>query len=473
MEVVADSPTVTVPHLFGPRERQIPFLAAMDAGKDRACLVWHRRYGKDTVCWNYMIKEAVEKVGNYYYFFPTYKQGRMVIWDGRGKDGPNGEPGTRFLDHIPEELMYSPPNKSEMKITLKHPTIKGAPGSIIQIIGLDKFDSKMGTNPRGCVFSEYSLQNPAAWAHIRPILRENKGWAVFNFTPRGENHAYELYQMAQNNPKWFCELLTIDDTNVLTPADIQEERDSGMSEDMIEQEFFCSFTAANDGAFYGKQMKAAQEGGRFKKIDYDPDLNVDTYWDLGVNDANSIWFVQTLRSPREVRVIDFYQNTDEGLQHYLNLLQGKALEFGYVYGSHWAPHDIKVREYTTGTSRIDTARKMGINFQIVPNESIQDGIEAVRQIIPMCWFDEEKCRDGILALKSYHKSWDDIHKVYRNTPQHDWSSNPADAFRYMAIAHKVNEIKTNIRHRIVAGTLVTKYKEADPFARRREGRRTA
>ena len=462
MPAIADKQIVTVPHLFEPRDKQFSFLRAMDSGTDRAVLVWHRRYGKDTVCFNFMVKKAWERVGNYYYFFPTYKQGRMVIWDGRGKDGH------KFLDHIPEAIIKGTPNKSEMKVELIN-------GSIIQIIGLDKFDSKMGTNPMGCVFSEYSLQNPAAWDHIRPILRENKGWAVFNFTPRGRNHGYQIYNMARGNPKWFCELLTIKDTNLLTEADIQEERDAGMSENMILQEFYCDFTAANDGAYYGKQMREAREDDRIKEVRFEPDLPVDTWWDLGVNDANSIWFTQTLRSPREIRVIDFYQNTDEGLGHYLSMLQQRAMKYHYVYGSHYAPHDIKVREYTSGVSRLETARKMGIKFEIAPNESVAEGIEAARQIIPVCWFDEEKCKEGIDALENYHKSWDDVHKVYRNSPAHDWSSNPADAFRYMALAHKLNEIVRERRHRIQAGGEVTKYAASDPFAGRRQAhsRRTA
>lgn len=460
MQAVAENARIRVPHLYEPRDYQIPFLAAMDSGLKRAALVWHRRAGKDKTAWNYMVREAAEHVGNYYYFLPTYKQGRMVIWDGRGKDG------IKFLEHIPEQLIKGVPNKSEMKIDLKN-------GSLIQIIGVDKFDSKMGTNPRGCIFSEYSLQNPSAWDHIRPILRENGGWAIFDFTPRGENHGYELYNMAKSNPSWFCELLTIKDTKVLTEADIQEERDAGMSEDMIEQEFYCSFTAANIGSYYGKLMKAAQEGGRIRRIDHDPDLPVDTWWDLGVNDANSIWFTQTLRSPREIRVIDFYQNTDEGLGHYINILQTKAMSDKYVYGTHYAPHDIKVREYTSGISRLETAKKMGINFEIAPNESIEDGIEAVRQTIPVCWFDEERCKEGIRALKSYHKKWDDVHKVYRKTPDHDWSSNPADAFRYMALSHKIKEIKSGLKRRILTGKLSTKYAPSDPFKRRREENRRA
>ena len=320
----------------------------------------------------------------------------------------------------------------------------------------------------GCVFSEYSLQNPAAWDHIRPILRENKGWAVFNFTPRGRNHGYQIYNMARGNPKWFCELLTINDTGLLTEEDIEEERLSGMSDNMILQEFYCDFTAANDGAYYGNQMREAREKGRIKEVRFEPDLPVDTWWDLGVNDATAIWFTQTLRSPREIRVIDYYENTDEGLGHYFGILQQKIMSEHYIYGSHYAPHDIKVRELTSGTSRKEIAKKMGVDFKIAPNESVAEGIEAVRQIIPVCWFDEEKCKRGIDALESYHKKWNDIHKTFSSTPTDDWSSHGADAFRYMALSHKTNEIVRDRRHRIQAGGEVTKYAASDPFASRRQ-----
>jgi len=454
---------IAIPHLYSPetREHQLPFFQAMDSGIDRAVLVWHRRYGKDTACFNYMVKEAVEHVGNYYYFFPTYKQGRMVIWDGRGKDKEDGTPGAKFLDHIPEEIIAKK-NNSEMKITLKN-------GSIIQIIGLDTFNSKMGTNPRGCVFSEYSIQNPMAWDHIRPILRENKGWAVFNFTPRGENHGFEIYEMARTNPKWYCSLLTVDDTMLLTPEDIQEERDSGMSEDMILQEFYCDFAAANTGSYYGILMREAMESGRITRVDHDPDLPVDTWWDLGKGINNAIWFTQTVAMPRAIKVIDFYQqNQTVGLNHYLGMLQSKTMLNKYVYGSHWAPHDIKSTGWVSGATRIASARKMGIDFKIVPDESVEDGIEAVMQTIPVCWFDEEKCKGGIRALKSYHRKWDDIHRVYHKTPAHDWASHPADAFRYMAIGHKLNELTRSLKRRVGAGIAVTKYAKADPFKSRRE-----
>jgi len=228
--------TITLPHNYKPRDYQKGLYNCIANGYNRGVAVWHRRSGKDKTLLNLIVKEAHKRKGVYYYFFPTYNQGRKVLWDGIDRDG------FRYMDHIPQELRDNT-NQQEMKIKLKC-------GSIIQIIGTDNIDAIMGTNPVGCVFSEYSLQNPAAWDLIRPILAENGGWAVFNYTPRGRNHGFILYEMAKNNKEWFCELLSVDNTDVVSANMIQAEREAGMSEEMIKQEFYCSFEAALSSCFF-------------------------------------------------------------------------------------------------------------------------------------------------------------------------------------------------------------------------------
>ncbi|HUN56230.1 MAG TPA: hypothetical protein VMU29_13850 [Smithella sp.] len=227
---------ITIPYNYTPRRYQKGLYNCIGAGFKRAVAVWHRRAGKDKTLLNLIVKEAHKRIGTYYYFFPTYNQGRKVLWDGIDRNG------FRYMDHIPEELRTHT-NQQEMKIRLKC-------GSLIQIIGTDNIDAIMGTNPVGCVFSEYSLQNPAAWDLIRPILTENGGWAVFNYTPRGRNHGFVLYEMAKNNPDWFTELLTVEDTDVVSAAMVQSEREAGMSEEMIKQEFYCSFEASLSQCFF-------------------------------------------------------------------------------------------------------------------------------------------------------------------------------------------------------------------------------
>ncbi len=179
MELMKQEIEIRLPLGYKCRSYQIPFWEAAKDGFKRFVLVWHRRAGKEKTCWNYLIMQAVKKVGIYYYFFPHFSQGRKILWDGIDKEG------FRFLDHIPKELISGNPNSTEMKIRLRN-------GSIIQIIGTNNIDSIVGTNPIGCVFTEYSLQDPRAWSLIRPILVENGGWAVFNFTPRGANHGKDI-----------------------------------------------------------------------------------------------------------------------------------------------------------------------------------------------------------------------------------------------------------------------------------------
>lgn len=385
-------------------------------------VVAHRRSGKDKTCINIVVKKMVERVGAYYYIFPTFTQAKRVIWEGIDKNGK------RFLDHFPADLIQGKPNDSEMKIKFKN-------GSLFQLVGSDNVDSIVGTNPVGVVFSEYSLQDPAAWGFLRQILAENGGWAIFIGTPRGENHFYDIYQFALKDPSWFTQYLPVQDTQCIPQEVLDQERREIIqlygNDALYQQEYECNFDVPISGAYYADQIQLAYAKGRVTTVPHEPTLTVDTYWDLGVNDRTAIWFTQAVGP--ELRLIDYYESTGQGLPHYIQTLQEK----GYVYGMHIAPHDIEVRELTTGVSRKDTARKLGINFVVAPKLSIPDGIDAVRNIFSKCWFDKEKTREGLNALKSYRKLYDEKRKTYLNQPYHDWSSNAADAFRYLAISHNI------------------------------------
>ncbi len=404
---------------FKPREYQIPFLRAMDEGYSRAVLVWHRRAGKEIVCFNEMIKRAYwHRVGTYVYFFPTARLGRRILWDGMDKEGK------RFLDYVPAQIVEGKMNSVEMKIKLVN-------GSNIQIIGTDQIIN-VGINPVGCVFSEFALQDPYSWNHIRPILRENGGWAVFNFTPRGKNYAYDLYLMAKNNPDWFCQKLTIEDTGVISDKDIEDERKEGMSEILIQQEYYCSFDQGAEGAYYAKYLNQCELDGRLTSVSYDPMASVNTYWDLGVGDETVILFTQKIG--QEVHLIDMYRNQGEGLNHYAKVLQDKAKEGNWTYGEHCAPHDIKVRELGSGAqTRLDIARELGIDFVVVPNLPISEGIELARGLFPKLWIDAKRCNYFIKAAENYHKHYNEKLNVYSDKPVHDWSSHCMDSYRMMAI----------------------------------------
>lgn len=421
---------ITVPYLFEPRPYQLDLLSALDSGYKRAIAVYHRRAGKDKTLLNLVVKKAMERVGVYYYFFPEFSQGRRVIWD--GIDGS----GMKFRDHIPKEIIVRE-SQQEMSITLIN-------GSIIQIIGTDNYDKVRGANPVGCVFSEYAFQNPAAWDTVRPILAENGGWAVFNSTPFGKNHFFKLYNMATKNPEWFTQLVTVDDSIAPTgeryvpEKAVEDERLSGMSEEMIEQEFYCSFSANSQGFYYLKYLNEAEDEKRVTNVPYDPSLPVDTWWDIGVGDSTAIFFSQTVG--KEIHIIDYYQNNSVGLEHYAKYLQGMT----YIFRSHNFPHDMINTEFGTGRTRMEVAEELFSNVELnmVPKIGLEDGINAARVIIPRCWFDKNKVGRGLEALYNYHRQWDDRLQEFKNKPVHDWSSHAADAFRYLAVGFTMPKQKS-------------------------------
>lgn len=229
--------TLQIPFNFKPRKYQLPLLKALDNGIKRAIIVWHRRSGKDKLCFNYMVRRAMEEVGTYFYFLPTYSQAKKVVWDNIDNDG------FKMLDHIPDEIIKST-NATELKVELVN-------GSIIQLIAADEFKkSGVGTNPKGVVFSEYSITNPESWNFVAPILAVNGGWAIFNFTPRGMNHAYDLLKKYENNDKWFTEVLTVDDTLVLSGEGLEEEKQN-TPQDLFEQEWYCKFIESAGQFFRG------------------------------------------------------------------------------------------------------------------------------------------------------------------------------------------------------------------------------
>ena len=368
-----------------------------------------------------MLMRAIQKVGIYYYFFPHFSQGRKILWDGIDKAG------FKFLDHIPKDLVAGDPNSTEMKVRLKN-------GSIVQVIGTNNYDSVVGTNPIGCVFTEYALQDPTAWQLIRPILTENEGWAVFVSTPRGNNHFKDIYDMAQTNPEWFCQKLGVKDTGVLSEEDIQRERDAGMSEDFIEQEFNCSFTLGIEGSYYAKYLQEARDDGRVGNVPWDKQRQVCTAWDLGYGDSCAIIFYQIVG--QEIHIIDYHEGSGEGLPYYAGILKDKP----YIYGEHFAPHDIDSHAFSSGLSAREVGAGLGIRFITLPTLKLrlEDGIEAVRGLFPRFWIDETKCKLLLKCIENYRKEFDMKMEAYKERPRHDKYSHGADSLRYLSIATKVH-----------------------------------
>lgn len=401
---------------FHPRSYQLPITDALEnKGYRRILLIMPRRSGKDLVCWNLIIRAAIRRVAVYFYVFPTYAQAKKVIWDSITNSG------MKFLDFIPRELVEST-NGQEMKIRLKN-------GSVIQLVGSDSVDNLVGTNPYGIVFSEYALQDPRAYQYLRPILLANGGWAIFESTPRGKNHLWELYNIAKESDDWFCYKIGLDETQHISYEQIEKERQEGLiSEDLIQQEYYCSFELGVEGSFYLKYLDKMRVSGQIGQVPWESGFKVHLAIDIGMRDSTSIIWFQCIG--QTVRIIDCYENSKEGLEHYVKIINSKP----YSLGRCFAPFDIAVKEWGSGMTRIEKAKELGITFLTTPNLSVEDGIESVRSAFSKIWIDEVKCKSLIKALENYRQEYDHKRKVYKGNPLHDWSSHFADAMRYLCIS---------------------------------------
>jgi phage terminase large subunit len=400
----------------------------LQAGGKRAFLLWHRRSGKDELSLRWMFEAAKKRPGNYWYLLPVQLQARKAIWH-----AIDPHKGKRRIDLAFPESERSKTLDNEMLIQFKN-------RSTVQILGSDNFNALVGSPPVGIVLSEWALSDPQAWSYLAPALEENKGWAIFNGTPRGPNHAKTLYEYADANPVWFCERLTADQTGVFTKDQLDKIRlesiglygeDHGAA--IFEQEYMCSFEAAVFGTYYGGEMAAAERQGRITDVPYDQSVRVTTAWDLGIGDSTAIWFAQICG--KEVHVIDYYQASGQALSHYAKVIADK----NYRYAEHILPHDVMARELGTGTTRLDVLEKLGLRsgfhgaIEICPAQQDEEGINAARMLLPRCWFDAKKCRKGIEALKLYRCEWDESLRTFKRKALHDWTSHASDAFAYLAL----------------------------------------
>lgn len=425
---------INLPYKFKPRDYQLPLfehlVPELFKNKDikeavrNAVLVWHRRAGKDKCSINVMVCRAMIDVPGYYlYMAPEAAQARKILWEGIGSDG------MKFIDHIPKELVKSIRNQ-DMRIELVN-------GSVIQVAGSDNYDSLVGTNPKGIIFSEYSLQNPSALQYFRPMLVENGGWSLFIYTPRGHNHGYKQHKiakkrMADNNPDWFHQMVTIDDSHredgspVVTREQYLQEIEDGVPEATALQEYYVDFDQGNVGAYYADQLATLYKQGGIGYFPHNPGKQVITAWDLGLNDNNSIWFFQVGHAGPIL--IDFMSEANVPITEWIRRVRSKP----YDYHDHIAPHDAGAREKFSGMSIKDQAAGINFFFTICPKASRQAGIESVRAILPRCQFNDDLCHEGIEALHAYERVYDEQLKNFKETPKHNWASHPADAFRYLA-----------------------------------------
>jgi phage terminase large subunit len=433
-----------LPYNWKPRPYQLPAWNAWESGIKRSLLVWHRRAGKDEISLHKAAVAGHERVANYWHCLPMYEQARKAIWE-----AVNPHSGKRRIDEaFPKEIRAGTDNSS---MTLEFKT-----GSIWRVVGSDNPDSLVGAPPAGIVFSEWALCNPSAWGLLQPILLENGGWADFITTPRGKNHVHGMLNMARKNPNWFAEVLTVDDTGQVSEEQLEEVRKSYVSlygeeaaEALIQQEYYCSFEAAILGAYYGKEMARAAREERIGLVDPDPNYPMHTAWDLGASktsDSMVVWFWQVL--PGRINVVGCYASHGYGIQHYADVIKEYADRVGCQRGDDWVPHDARQIEmgsweknptspdYGKAKQRIEVMIECGLNPRKVIDHRVEDGIQAVRQLLPRCHFDEDGCGQGIEGLRQYCTEWDDDAKIFKPTPKKDWAAHYADGFRYLAMAYR-------------------------------------
>lgn len=414
---------IRLPHRWDPRPYQLPAWRALEQGCRRAVLVWNRRAGKDDLCLHWTATQLVQYPANYWYMLPQANQARKAIWT-----AVDSHTGVKRIDWaFPRELREST-NDQEMLLRFKN-------GSTWQVVGSDNYQGVIGSGAFGIVYSEYMLSDPNCWLYLQPILEENGGWAVFNGTPRGRNHLHKLYELGRAEPGWFSERLTLNDTRTITPEQlaairrqIAAERGDDEADNIIKQEYFCSWDAAIPGSYYGKLIATLEAEDCIGHVPYDPRYPVITAWDIGVGDATAIWFVQRTRT--ELRVLDYYESSGVGADHYAKVVKDKP----YAYDYHILPHDADDREWgNNASSRVDMLKSLGVKpLRIMARASVDDGINAVRVLLHGARFDRQKCDRGIDALRQYQKRWDEKLKVFSQAPLHDWTSHAADAFRYLA-----------------------------------------
>jgi len=450
----------------------------LKGGGKRAVAVWHRRAGKDELALHWTCLAAHQRCGTYWHMLPEAAQARKAIWN-----AVNPHTGKRRIDEaFPLDLRLST-NEQEM-------LIKFIIGSTWQVVGSDNYNSLVGSPPIGVVYSEWSLANPISWGYIRPILAENGGWALFIYTPRGRNHGLDLYESAKASDNWFCQKITVNDTGVFSKAQLEQElaeyiRENGknVGTALFNQEYHCSFESALLGSVYGEWIEKAENEGRVCTNVFDPEAFVYTAWDIGHSDATSIWWYQVVG--QEIRLIDYYEASQEDVQHFAQALYGRAIHvtkrdertcrvlayklgeplpehshrLGYKYKRAFLPHDAVNKLLAAGgRSVIEQLNEFGIQCASIKATTQTNQQMAVRQILPRCWFDEEYCKLGIRYMKKYHYDWNEETKVLSSKPVHDYSSNCADAFEIIGQVqlnplYKEIEEKPRFLHEMTANQL--------------------
>lgn len=384
-------------------------------------VVAHRRAGKTVAALNGLIRTALtcgKPSPRCAYVAPYLGQAKAVAWD--------------HLKRFTAPIAGATWNEAELRCDLPN-------GGRIRLFGADNPDALRGLYLDDVDCDEFGDWDPRAWTEvIRPALSDRQGRATFTGTPRGKNSFFELRERAaRGEPGWALWELKASQTGLLSAEELADAR-SSLDASAYAREYECSFDASVEGAFYAAELARAETEGRLCRVPIEPVAKVDTWWDLGIDDATAIWFVQDVGPER--RIVDYLEVSGEGLPQIVRRLEARD----YRYGRHVLPHDAEARELGTGVSRVETLRALGLReIEVVPQQTVADGINAVRLMLARCWFDAERCGRGIEALKQYRREWDAKRQVWRERPLHNWASHAADAFRYGALSRPV--VKSSAR----------------------------
>ncbi len=399
---------------YSPRLQFLPF----HYRKQRwACMVAHRRAGKTVACVNDLIRGALTcplQEGRFAYIAPYYAQAKDIAWTYL----------KRFSAPVPGHTV----NESELRVDYPN-------GARVRLYGADNYDRLRGGYLDGVIMDEVDDMSPVVWGEVvRPMLADRQGWAVFIGTPKGRAILHGImygdgkWPGAMVDRDWMALILKASETGLVLPAELEDARRT-MTPEQYEQEFECSFDAAILGAYYGREIAIAEREGRIRADGvFDPELPVQTAWDLGVDDPTAIWFFQV--APDGLRIIDYFEDCGQAPSHYAQVLKDR----GYTYGEHWFPHDARITEIGTNRTRWEAYAAVGITGRIGPGHKVIDGINGARVSFSRMLFDDRRCRQGIEALRQYHAEFDEKTRTFKQSPRHDWTSHAADAFRYLAMA---------------------------------------
>lgn len=396
--------------IYEPRSQFIDFHRRT---KRWATLVCHRRAGKTVAAINDLIIGALEcskPRPQFAYVAPFRNQAKLVAWE--------------YLKYYAQPFLADKPNESELSVRL-------VGDRKVMLFGADNADALRGIYLDGVVPDEFGDFRPSVWGNvIRPALSDRKGWAVFMGTPKGRNEFWTMRERARTSEDWMLVELRASESGILDAEELEAARKQ-LSPDQYAQEYECDFAAALPGAFFGKEMVQAEREGRITEVRMDPHVPVHTAWDVGYRDDTAIWFYQVVRG--EIHVIDYHASSGQNLDFYVKTITQKP----YKYGLHWLPHDARAATLASGGKSIIEQLAVGLGdkkLAIVPNLDVQDGIQAARKALETTWFDDEKCYEGLEALRQYQREYDEDKKVFKEKPRHDWTSHPADAFRMLAVA---------------------------------------